>query len=240
MIRSAKQTIGYTVQAQDGEVGKIVDLYLEDKEWIYRYLVVDTGGWLNGRVLLISPASISEKGWADGSVRLNDTRERLKNSPDINTKAPVSRHVEMEFHRYYGFPFYWGGDAIWGPGMTPGALAAAAMIAPVLEQEEQQVESEIGDEESHLRSTEAVAGYTIHARDGDVGHVDDFVFDDESFRINFIVVDTSKWLAGKKVIIPPTWVTRVDWASREVWVDLKRDTVKDSPEYDLKTINKQS
>ncbi len=236
MIRSVKKTIGNTVQATDGEIGKVVDCYFDDKEWVLRYFVVQTGDWLGGREVLISPISMTVADWSGDQVRTRLTLDQVKNAPDINTKAPISRRVEMEFHQYYGFPFYWGGGAIWGPGMTPGALAAAAVTAPVLEQEEEAERLE-NSEESHLRSAEVVTGFTIQARDGDIGHVSDFLFDDESFRINYMVVDTGNWLPGRKVIVPPTWVTKVDWATKEVWVDLKRETIKGSPEFDLAALN---
>ncbi len=236
MIRSVKKTIGDTVQATDGEIGKIVDCYFDDKEWVIRYLVVQTGDWLGGRQVLVSPISITVAEWSGDQVRTTLTRAQVQKAPDINTKVPISRRVEMDFHKYYGFPFYWGGGAIWGPGMTPGALAAAALTAPVLEQEEEAERTE-HSEESHLRSAEVVTGFTIQARDGDIGHVSDFLFDDESFRINDLVVNTSNWWSGKKVIVPPTWVTKVDWATKEVWVDLKRETIKGSPEFDLAALN---
>ncbi len=237
MIRSVKQTIGDTVHATDGEIGKVDDVYFDDKEWVIRYLVVQTGDWAGGRYALISPISITSADWGGDQVRTMLTRQQIKNAPDINTKLPISRRVEIEFNRYYGLPFYWGGNAIWGPGMTPGALAAAAVTAPVLEQQEETAEHNESLEESHLRSADVVTGFTIQARDGDIGHVADFLFDDETFRINYMVVDTSNWWSGKKVIVPPTWVTKVEWASKEVWVDLKRETIKDSPEFDLAALN---
>ncbi len=239
MIRSVKQTIGDTVHATDGEIGKVVDCYFDDKEWVIRYFVVETGDWLQDRDILISPVSITAADYGGDELRTMLSREQVKNAPDINTKVPVSRRVEMEFHRYYGFPFYWGGDAIWGPGMTPGALAAAAVTAPLLEQEEESAEKTENPEESRLRSSDVVTGFTIQARDGEIGHVSDFLFDEETFRINYMVVDTSNWWIGKKVIVPPTWVTKVDWAAKQVWVDLKRETIKDSPEFDLAGLNRE-
>ncbi len=240
MIRSAKDTLGYTIHATDGEIGKVRDLFFDDKQWTIRYLVVDTGAWLSGRTVLISPASVTAADWEGRAVRVMLTREQVKNGPDINTELPISRRVEMEFHRYYGFPFYWGGGAVWGPGMTPGALAAAAVTSPVLEQEEQDTERSEDQEESHLRSVRVIDGFAIQARDGEIGRVTDFLFDDETFRINYMVIDTSNWWSGRKVIVPPTWVTDVDWAEKQVNVDLKRETIKDSPEFDLAALNRSA
>ncbi len=237
MIKSVKETLGYVVHATDGEIGKLVDYYFDDKEWTIRYLVIETGDWLGGRIVLISPISISGSDWSAHHVHTTLNREQVKQAPDIDTKRPVSRQMEMDFHKYYGYPFYWGGDAVWGLGMTPGALAAAAVTAPVLEQEEDNIEQAKNLEESHLGSTNVVIGYTIRARDGDIGHFADFIFDGETFRIFYMVVDTSNWLSGRKVMVPPTWVQTVDWARQEVVVDLNRQTIKDSPEFDLKALN---
>ena len=81
-------------------------------------------------------------------------------------------------------------------------------------------------------STKEVSGYHIHAFDGSIGHVDDFIVDDESWVIRFLVVDTKNWLPGRKVLIAPLWVDAIDWESRQVRVDMTMEAVKNAPEFD--------
>jgi hypothetical protein len=83
-----------------------------------------------------------------------------------------------------------------------------------------------------LRSAKEVTGYHIEALDGEVGHVEEFIMDDELWTLRYMVVDTQNWLPGRKVLVSPTWVKSLDWAEQKVTVELTCDAVKDSPKYD--------
>ena len=61
----------------------------------------------------------------------------------------------------------------------------------------------------HLRSANKVTGYRIGATDGDIGHVEDFIIDDETWEIRYMVVDTQNWWPGKKVLVAPQWIGRM-------------------------------
>jgi len=82
-----------------------------------------------------------------------------------------------------------------------------------------------------LRSTQAVTGYHIHALDGDIGHVDDFIIDDQTWTIRYLVIDTMNWWPGKKILVSPKWIDRVSWSDSKVFVNLYRDKIQKSPEY---------
>ena len=86
----------------------------------------------------------------------------------------------------------------------------------------------------HLRSVREVSGYHLAATDGELGHVEDFILDDETWSIRYVVIDTRNWLPGRQVLISPSWVREVDWGLRKVSVDMTKQQVKDSPEYDPK------
>jgi hypothetical protein len=85
--------------------------------------------------------------------------------------------------------------------------------------------------DSHLRSTEAVTGYNIEAADGEIGHVDGFLVDDEAWAIRYIEVATRNWWPGKKVLVSPAWIERVSWMESKVYVGLSREAIKNGPEY---------
>jgi sporulation protein YlmC with PRC-barrel domain len=230
VLKKVKDLESSTIHATDGDVGRVRTVLFDDERWTVRYLVAETGRWLSGRRVLLSPISVDRVRWADGAIDVGLSREQVKNSPDITTDVPVSRQRELEFYRYYGYPHYWGGAGIWGAGAYPAMLAHAddqrgmAHAAVVFEQS--------GTPDTHLRDASVVAGYGIAAADGDIGRVDDFLFDDRTWTIRYLVVDTSRWLGGRHVIVSPEWVTDVSWGESAVHVALTREAIKASPEYD--------
>jgi uncharacterized protein YrrD len=226
MLRNAKELRGYTIRATDGDIGKVHEFYFDDLAWIVRYLVVDTGTWLPGRRVLLSPGCLGQPDWETRSLPVELTTEQVEHSPEISTEEPVSRQMEMDLHTYYGWTPYWRG------GLPPLGLGAAAAAQVIAGQAEEKGEQEEKDEDPHLRSTREVIGYHIQARDGEIGHIDDFIIDVETWHLRYLVIDTRNWLPGKKVLVSPAWAEEVDWATRMVSIDLKRETIKDSPEFD--------
>lgn len=236
MLRRVDHLHNVRLGANDGELGSVDDLLFDDQRWIVRYLVVDTGGWLSGRRVLISPISITAVRWDDQRIDVALTQRQVEQSPDISTDLPVSRQKEQEYFNYYGYPPYWGGAGAWGAGWYPGALAypgAVVPYTPVPPTSPATGQFPTQDEgDPHLRSTREVDGYTIQARDGDLGHVADFLIDDESWALRYLVVDTRTWWPGKQVLITPRWISEVSWAEQRVRVDLPRAVIKRAPEYD--------
>lgn len=219
-----KDILGYKINAVDGDIGKVDDFLFDDMKWVVRYLVADTGGWLSGRKIVIAPASFGHPNWAGHALPVELTREKIQQSPPLDEHLPVSRQHEVELSRFFGWPAYW--DGAFGPIYEPKAAEAAAAAAAT---EKKQEEKEHG--ESHLRSMREVMGYHIRAKDGDIGHVDDFIAITDDWQIPYLIVDTKNWLPGRKVIISPVWAEKIDWAAREVQVDLERDVIKNAPEY---------
>jgi hypothetical protein len=155
------------------------------------------------------------------------TKKQVENSPDINTHLPISRQHEAAYLGYYGYPYYWGGPYMWGPAFYPAGLASP--ITASTETMADRIRKESTD--SHLRSTEAVTGYDIEAADGEIGHVDGFVVEDEAWAIRYIEVATRNWWPGNKVLVSPAWVERVSWTDSKVYVGLSRDAIQNAPEY---------
>lgn len=229
MLRSLKDMNHYTVTATDGDVGKVKDFLIDDEHWVVRYLVVDTGGWLDRHEVLISPVSFSDVDWATQRFHVALTKDKVKNSPSVDTDKPVSRQQEEAFHNYYGYPLYWDYPAMWGAGTAATLLAEGEFNALSAERRAAEEEPR-GD--VHLRSAKEIRGYEIHASDGSIGHVDDFVVDDEIWEIRYLTIDTSNWWFGKKVLVSPDWASEVSWEDRRVEVLLSRDAIKSSPEWD--------
>jgi uncharacterized protein YrrD len=225
MLRSLRSLRGYAIQALDGKLGDVHEFYFDDREWIVRYLVVDTGNWLTGRRVLLSPAALGQPDHESETLAANLTMEQVESSPPISTEKPVSRQMEAELHAYYQWAPYWGAATPMINVYNPMPVQTLAV-----KEAEEEAEQEAGD--PHLRSTREVDGYHIEARDDEIGHVEDFIADTESWDIRYLVVNTHNWLPGRKVLVSPAWVQEVDWVARVVSVDLSRDTIAESPEYD--------
>ncbi|MHB1678087.1 MAG: PRC-barrel domain-containing protein [Sulfuriferula sp.] len=246
MLHSEKELFGCTVGAKDGEIGVVKDIYFDDERWAIRYLVVETGGWLSGRKVLISPISVREITWADGVVHVHLNQQQIKDSPSIDTAKPVSRQHEIDYFNYYGYPHYWEGANLWNLGMYPVPWVGTSLDSSLdpslipLEQRDDAVtrarqdrgEGEHEAADSHLQSGKEVVGYEIMATDGSIGNVENFVFDDQSWAIRYMGVDTRKWLPGKHVLLAPEWIEHVEWTEQEVFVKVTRQAVETSPEYD--------
>ena len=211
VLKKTTELIGCAIHATDGTIGSVTTILFDDEAWTLRYLVVDTGTWLPGRKVLIAPMAIRKANWKDSTVEVSLTREQVKNSPDIDTDSPVSRQREQEFYSYYSYPYYWTGVALPMPPSDQGAKF----------------------QDSHLRDARVVKGYHIRATDGEIGHVEDFLLDPKSWTIRYMIVDTSNWLGGRRVLIAPSWVRAVSWADAEVHVDASRQVITDSPDYDV-------
>ena len=210
------------MRATDGEVGSIQQFYFDDRHWTVRYLVADSGDWLTGKQVLISPYSLGALSEADRRIDVDLNRKQIEDSPALETEKPVSRQFEETYHGYYGLPTYWGGPYAWG-------------YNPNVERDRQRWRVHVLGEkpwDAHLRSTKALEGYHIQATDGEIGHVEDFVLDDESWSIRYLVVKTRNWLPGKRVVIAPRWIDRVSWTDSKVFVHVSREVVREAPEYD--------
>ncbi|MEO7056316.1 MAG: PRC-barrel domain-containing protein [Caldimonas sp.] len=240
MLRNAKEMEGYAVGATDGVIGHVKDFYFDDAAWVVRYLVVDTGGWLSSRKVLVSPIAIGSPNWEQKLLPASISQEQVRNSPDIDTDQPVSRQHEMTYSSYYGYPYYWGGAGNWGGGMYPNLMmpgyagvGSTDMIAGEGEREMARREASRHEhDDPNLRSCNAVAGYHIHASDGDIGHVAGMLIDDQTWSVRYLVVDTSNWWLGHQVLVSPQWIKSVDWSDESVTVSMTRQAVKDAPAYD--------
>ena len=240
MLRSMKDLENYSIGATDGPIGHVKDFYFDDDRWAIRYLVVETGSWLSSRQVLISPLAIRRPDWADRQLPVSITRQQVKDSPDIDTHKPVSRQHEIDLGRYYGYPAYWDGGGLWGEALYPYAMdpdfPGHGADQPARERELEAYRR--ADAERHrnddpnLRSCQAVLGYQIHAIDGEIGHVEGLLVDEETWAIRYIVVNTSNWWMGHQVLVAPQWITGLHWADRSVSVQLTRDAVKASPPYE--------
>jgi uncharacterized protein YrrD len=227
MLRNTLHLDGYAIRATDGDIGHVKDFYFDDEAWVVRYFVVETGSWMNSRRVLISPIAIGRPSWTENVLPVSLTKERVQNSPDIDTARPVSRQHEMQHLGYYGYPYYWGGEGLWGAGAFPELMLT---VTP------QAASPANTKDDIHLRSCNALHGYAIHATDGDIGHVTGLLLDDASWAIRYLVIETGSWWLGHQVLVAPYWIEGISWADSAVSVDLPRQAIKDAPQYDSNVV----
>src|SRR2546427_3909937 len=184
MLRSTKALVGFTISASDGDLGRVETLYFDDQHWTVRYFVVDTGGWLAEQSVLISPVCVRRPEWERGRLPVALTTAEVKESPSVDTHRPISRQYEIAFSEHYGIPRYWPGAV----GALPYPLAPPRVSGAIANELQAHVEQQ-EIEDQHLRSTEDVRGCRLRTTDGDLGHVEDFLVEDLTWRIRYLDVD---------------------------------------------------
>ncbi len=225
MLRTLNDIIGYELNATDGRIGHVHDFLFDDRAWSVRYLVADTGSWLPGRKVLLSPEAVSSADGERRRVKVELTCEQIEQSPELAADRPVSRQQEEKLVAYYGWSPYWRMEMNPMAGVPP--MHVAAETPPPVEPPPEQ-----RGEDPNLRSVREVTGYHVKANDGRIGHVEAFIGDIDSWSIRYLVVDTRDWLPGKKVLVAPDWCRDIDWDGRQVSLELTRQQVQDSPAYD--------
>jgi hypothetical protein len=219
MIFQVKELRKYDIHARDGIVGRVDDFYFDDFEWGLRYLIISGNEEMEERKLLISTIALNQPDFNNSQLSIDLSKGILKNSPEVKLDRPITREEEIALHSYYQWPFYWE--------------AAGVSAYPFVEMVSNMKKQEAEEEGVHLlRSINQVLGLNIKARDGRIGSVDDFLVEDQKWNMLYMVVDTGAWLTGKKVIISPQWVESIRWGKSDVEVDLSRETIKNSPEYE--------
>jgi hypothetical protein len=221
MLSKAGTLTGYKLDSLDGEIGKVKEFYFDDRQWTIRYLVADTGNWLSDRQVLISPYALVAVNSGEQNIAINLTKKQIEDSPSLNSDKPVSHQFEQAYYGHYGWPMYWDGPYRWGSHPY------------IVRDREKWKESTQGAKawDRHLRSTYSVSGHHVQALDGEVGHIEEFIIDDETWAIRYLVINTRNWWLGKKVLVSPQWIENISWGERKVFVNLSRQTIKESPVY---------
>lgn len=230
MLLGTNDLRGMSIHATDGDLGKADDFYFDDQDWTIRYVVVDVGSWIESRKVLISPISIPTIAPDLNRLMTSLTKEQVRDSPDWETEKPISRRYEELFADYYKYPYYWGGPALMGYAPYFMITGTHASGDPPSAERISDIKAEI--EQTHLRSERAVNGYTLEAHEGEIGAVADFIFHEQSWRMDYLVIDTGRWLPGRKVLISPRWIESIDWKSSKIKAQLTREAIRNAPAYE--------
>ncbi len=220
MVRPLKELHGFQIEATDGILGRVAGAYFDDDRWTVRYLVVKTGSWLDAREVLISPTVLGAANGQTRTLAARLSKKQVEDSPPIDLERPVSRQQEAEVGDHYGWPAYWE-RGLW-ESHVPAIMAA-------MQANGNEPAPPDGDGDPQLRRTREMIGYHLHAIDGTLGHVEDFIIDDETWTVRYLAVVTSSWWFGGHVLISPRWIRAVRWPERVVDLAVTRDVIKHSP-----------
>jgi hypothetical protein len=221
MLINTKSIYGTKLTAKDGPIGHVRDFYFDDRTWVIRYVVADTGSWLTGRLVLLSPHAFGSLKEHDKALHVRLLVKQIESSPSIESHKPVSRQFEEEYHTYYSWPGYWQGPDIWGMSSYPVLVPPPGLIPKSTNK---------APSDAHLRSAIAVAGYHIEAVDGTIGHVTGFLFDEKTWAIRDLVVEAGSWFAGKEVRVSTGEVTRISYEESKVYVTLTKAIIQQTGE----------
>ncbi len=221
-LRRLHELERYALHARDGDIGRLRQVYFDDRDWRVRYLVVRSGNWLLGRDVLLLPGMVTSTDHERQRIDIDLTREQIEHAPPVQAQTPVSRHYEQEFYRHYDWEPYWGGDPFLGLGdQFPLSLDDEPSREPV---------------NPHLRSSDEVKGYRIGAADGEIGEVRDFILDAAGWRIRYLDVATGRWLLGRDVLVACPWLDAIDWSTQTVTTSLARNAIEGAPSYDANKV----
>ncbi len=204
MLIEAKRMYGAALEGTDGRVGTLADILFDDRSWRLRHLVVNTDRWHFGRQVLLEPTVVQRADWRDRRLLVRLTRQQVRSSPGVESDMPAARGEAIAAAQVLVWEAYW-----------TSILDATAATQ--------------GD--PHLRSTKMLAGLHLHCTDGQLGHVADFLIDDDAWAVRELVVDTRNWWPGKHVLVEPRLIEAIDWDEREIRLSLPREEVEDRPAY---------
>jgi uncharacterized protein YrrD len=225
MKRSLKELIGYTIQATDGEKGKVHDILFDDETWIIRYVEADLGTLFSRKRVLIPRFYLREPLWEEKKFPIVLTVEKIEKSPDIDFDMPVSRIYEKKLVEHYELEPYW-------PTNMAAYTGKESMFNPDIPHET--TKKVIADDqiETSLRSFAEIWGYLINATDENFGHIEDFIIDDSDWQILYVVIDTKNIVPwSKQVMLPIELIDEINFLDKDVKINLPKDTIKNAPEY---------
>lgn len=212
-----KNISGFKLHAIDGEIGHLVEILFDDQTWTIRYFVVSTSNWFSNEKVLVSPTFVNEVDEENKQLIINLSLEEIKNCPPLDSEKPVSMHYEEQYYRYFNWEPYWTNSPFFN-------------VQPYLD--EDYLDSDEQPEHPHLRSSNEISSYVIHASDGDIGEAKDFIIQEPEWLITYLEIDTHRWIPGKHVLISPNWVEDIDWKKQQVDINLSCKMIDTAPEYD--------
>ena len=214
---------GCSLLAADGEIGTLEALYFDDVRWAIRYLLVDSGGWLRRRRVLVSPLAVGEIGADERFLCIELTCGQIEGSPPFDTDRPISRVYEARYYQYYNWPAYWELDPL--AGLPLSQIPASPQLV-------NENTARARHQDRHLHLQHGLRGCEAVARDGSIGSVRDLVVDTCYWLIRYLEIETCGGWPVRYVLLSQAWIKRVDWTEHRLFIDLPRAAIARAPRFD--------
>lgn len=221
MLDKARALLQYKLSSKHEEIGRVKAFYFDDRQWVIRYLVADTGAWLAGRQVLISPYALDAVSRKRHRIVLGVSKRQIEDAPSLDPEQSVSPQFEDAYFGFYAWPKYWRGPYTWGSSLHPDRSRRHGTDGTA---------GKVGRSRHVRRSSELIEAY-MQTTDGEMGYVQDLIIDDDTWAIRYLVVSTQNWWPGKRVLVSSQWIQHVRWERSEIFVALSADTIRKAPEY---------
>jgi len=215
VLQGIKEVSDYTIKARDGVVADVYDFYFDDRVWKIRYLVGKVD--VIGRKVLIPSRTLIQQDATNHSLATSLTKSEVKFAPSLDIAQPVSLQQKAKLQENHGCSLAWLAQKTF-------LLRLLGLNSP------ENAADDTTQNNSHLRSAQEILGYHIQASDGQIGYLDNLLFENNSWNIQFIVVSTHRWLPGRKVLVSPAWVQTINWSQAKIYMNLTRDSIENRPE----------
>jgi hypothetical protein len=199
MFCHLRTLLGAPVITTDGCTKPVCNFLFDDQSWSIRFLVVDVGSWFVRRLVVVPTTVVDTPDWGKKVVAAHLTADQLLKSPDVASAKPVSRQQQLALNEYLGWPDY---VSDW---WIPSALVPAQREFPVRAQND-----------PHLRATLDLTGYQVWATDGCLGMLEDFVLEQASWHINYLMVKVGDWVFSRQQFVSTLSVKAISWADHRV------------------------
>jgi hypothetical protein len=232
MLRSIQDLSACSVSCPDGDLGKVDQIYFDVRRWRVRYLVIDTSAWGYGQKIWVPPCCIHQVDFNSKVVRLNLVQQKMLASPAIDMQEPISRLQEGKLVNYYGCKPYWEETHAQCASRYPSGVIDPTACGEPQGRERRTLHTNAFNSNVQLLSTRQASGYTIEAVDGPVGHIRDFVFEDDTWLIRYLTIDTHEWWQSEnEVLLPTESIDSIASAGFTISTILGRDAIQNSPVY---------
>jgi len=231
MLRKLSDLEKFQVKGRDGDLGKVSDFYFDQERFILRYLVIDTGHWLQHELTLISTEDFEDIHYKDKIIEVNMNKEELESGPSLEKNKPISKIMEEKVVHHYDWPLYWSSANLSGSEAAPDNPPQRDKLFGYDDMSDEEKKAKEEEVDSNLRSFNEIKGYHIHATDKEFGHLEDLFVDEEGWIIRYLLIDTRNLLPGKNVLIAPEWIDYISWDKEDIFVNKTKKEIKEAPEY---------
>ncbi|MFP4416268.1 MAG: PRC-barrel domain-containing protein [Fibrobacterota bacterium] len=224
MAQSLRKIIGFTLEAIDGKAGKVQDVYFDDVYWQIHYLIIQTGGILEMKQVIIPPHAIDKVDWEKKILYASLSKEKVKSSPDPDTRKTVSRMHEIAMFRYHQWPYYWANKT---------EPPKSQEISDILTDEEKRVRELVEDSSTHvhLRSLREVLGYHVEVNQRKDGQVHDFIIDEKRWTVCVLEVGSGGWFSHSIHSYDKEQVDMISWMKKKIMLHTSSKQVQNAVEH---------